>query len=233
MEDTPETINAELVPLDIDRAPAAVAAELAALDDSAAEIISNAKSSNTRKGYSTDTRIYMDWCAKVGLAPLPYVEDLSDPESVRVSLETHGQTALRFLTAEHGRGLKASTIERRAAGIGHYHRSHGWPSPTQSNDIRELLRGLRSDADTGTEAKRQVNALTEQRLTAMIDATPTDSVRGRRDRAVILTGVHGAMRRSELAALTIADYARQSEELGNTEVAPISPALNLVPVELD
>lgn len=185
---------------------------LAGARDNAARIIGHAKSANTRRGYAFDEKQFVTWCKAHGLPSLPHLDNL-ETSNARQVLNEHAETVLTFLAAEHDRGSKPATIERRAAGIVDYHQRNGWPSPMKNEKIRAFLRGLRTGTDEdGPEPARQVAALTTERLTAIIEATPADTVRGRRDRAVLLTGVHGAFRRSELAGLVVGDYRHQGDD---------------------
>ncbi|MEJ7785749.1 MAG: hypothetical protein WKF96_13165, partial [Solirubrobacteraceae bacterium] len=82
---------------------------VAAMEDYAAA----AQAANTTRAYSSDWRQFEFWCSRYGLAALP-----AEP-----------QTAALYLTSLARRGLKLSTVRRRAAAITRAHRVAGLGSP--------------------------------------------------------------------------------------------------------
>ena len=64
-----------------------------------------------------------------------------------------------------------------------------------------MLRGIRRTIGT---AKAQKSPATADRVRLMVDGCP-DTLRGKRDRALLALGFAGAFRRSELVALTVGD----------------------------
>ena len=81
------------------------------------------------------------------------------------------------------------------------HTSAGLEPPTSSEAVKTTLRGIRREIGT---AKAQKSPATRERIVEMASRCP-DTLRGRRDRAILLMGFAGAFRRSELAALTVDD----------------------------
>jgi len=71
------------------------------------------------------------------------------------------------------------------------------------------MAGIRRTAGT---AQRQVAPATADRLRAMLDACG-DDLQGLRDRALLALGFGGALRRSELVAITVADIEASDEGL--------------------
>ena len=106
-------------------------------------------------------------------------------------------------------GLKASTITRRCAGIRYMHRMVSLESPTSNEAIKAVLAGIRRSM--GTAATRKAPA-TAETIRAIVAETPTD-LRGLRDRALLLLGFAGALRRSELVALDVTDLEVTDEGL--------------------
>jgi integrase len=72
-----------------------------------------------------------------------------------------------------------------------------------------VVRGTRRELGV---AQRQSAALTLEGLTRVLAAIP-DDMRGLRDRALLLVGWAGALRRSELVALEISDLRFEEEGL--------------------
>jgi site-specific recombinase XerD len=159
-----------------------------------------ARSDNTQRAYMADWLIFTEWCAQRGDCPLP-----TDPEVVR-----------RFVSWEADRGRSPSTIERRVAAIGHFHRAENLVAPTAqpgAGKLRETMAGIRTTLGT---KKRRKSAADAAILQAMFDAIPGDGLRALRDRAVLAIGMAAALRRSELVALQVPDIALVPEGLNIT-----------------
>lgn len=142
----------------------------------------------TRRAYRSDWRIFNAWCSARGLEPLP-----ATPETVA-----------RFLLAEAEAGLKASTINRRAAAIGYEHRLAGYREPpSEAKALRAVMRRIRRVI--GTAQIRKAPATAE--LVSQMLAQCPDTLAGYRDRAILALGFATTLRRSELVALEVADLA--------------------------
>ncbi|MGI4793647.1 MAG: site-specific integrase [Janthinobacterium lividum] len=145
----------------------------------------NEKSVSTRRAYASDFRIFADWCQARGVTCLP-----ADPETVAT-----------FISGEAAAGTKASTIGRRLAAIRYAHRLAGQPTPTDAELVGVTMRGIRR---TIGAAKVKKAPATAPRINEMLQHIP-DTLTGKRDRALLLLGFAGAIRRSELVALQVAD----------------------------
>ena len=106
-----------------------------------------------------------------------------------------------YLAALAEGGRRASTIGRRAAAIAHMHRAAGFDSPSTNPAVREVLRGIRHTLGTAAQSKTPATA---DLIARMLAACPTTLI-GLRDRALLAVGFAGALRRSELLALAVAD----------------------------
>lgn len=146
-----------------------------------------AKSVATRKAYASDLRDFAAFCGQHGLATLP-------AEATTVGL---------YITALADRGLSVSTIRRRVAAIADSHSDVELPSPGAAKPVCAILAGISREKGVAPAKKA---ALTIDLVRQALDACRTD-LHGLRDRAVILLGFHGALRRSELAALNVEDLA--------------------------
>ena len=140
----------------------------------------------TRRAYRAALRAFSGWCEQRDVVVLP-----ASPEAVSA-----------FLASESDRGLAVATIEQRAAAIRWAHEAQKLDSPTASKLVRATLAGIRRTR--GTAPRRKAPA-TVDRLAAMVSHTDAGSLRGLRDRALLLFGFASAMRRSELVALTVED----------------------------
>src|SRR5215470_12131756 len=144
------------------------------------------KAENTRKAYRSDFALFTAWCRAHRVAALP-----ARPETVAA-----------FIASEAARA-KASTIQRRLAAIRHAHKLSGRASPTEDERVKATERGIRRTIGTASTKKQPA---THERLLAMV-ATNDRSLASLRDRALLLIGFAGALRRSELVALDVDDVA--------------------------
>jgi integrase len=115
----------------------------------------------------------------------------------------------RSLASERGRGLTPETLKLRRAAIRYLHRAAGCPVPTDDVAVSETLAGIRRQAAREGQTPRKMVAATAGILRQILAPIPNE-LRGLRDRALLLTGFAGALRRSELAAIRV-------EQLEKTE----------------
>ena len=94
-----------------------------------------------------------------------------------------------------------ATLVRRLASISKAHQARGLSNPTRSELVRATLRGIKR---TRRCAQRQAKPLLRDDLLLVLDAMG-DGLKDIRDRALLLIGFAGALRRSELVALDVAD----------------------------
>jgi site-specific recombinase XerD len=153
--------------------------------EAAAEFLIAEKSAATQAAYRSDFRIFVAYCTARGLAAMP---------------ATAG-AVMGFLSAEAKGGARASTLGRRVAAIRYAHKLGGHEPPTNAEAVKALMRGIRR---TIGSAKVQKAPATADLLRAMVEACP-DTLRGKRDRALLALGFAGAFRRSELVALLVED----------------------------
>lgn len=170
------------------------AAEFARLTSQAAEYIRAGKASATLRAYRSDWRHFESWCAGHGFLPLPAV-----PETIALYL------------SEFGSRHAAATLTRRLISINQVHRAAGHPPPAlmQQLAVGETLKGIRRTHGTGQTPKQPL--FTED-LRAMIDRLPNCMI-GIRDRALLLVGFAGALRRSEIVNVRVQDMTETREGL--------------------
>ena len=100
-----------------------------------------------------------------------------------------------------GEGYALPTLRRRVAAIARACRIAGHPLDTKHPAIRETLRGI--GRKHGTPPRRSA-ALTIADMRKLVRACGT-TLAGARDRALFLIGFAGALRRSELVGMNVAD----------------------------
>lgn len=167
--------------------PTAIGSVLTELADTARDLAREAMAPNTRRAYAASWGVFSGWCADAGLSALP---------------ATAGNVAL-YVAHLVEIGRKPATISGALAAIAAAHRVAGHASPTEDESVRLVVRGARRALGTRQEGKRAIGV----GLLKQIVATCQDSPIGRRDRALLLLGFAGAMRRSELVGLDVADVA--------------------------
>lgn len=151
------------------------------------------KADSTVRAYTSDARVFQDWCAQYGFRSLP-----ASPEAVA-----------GFLVHEAEAGRSTSTIGRRLAAIRYAHKLAKAPDPTDDEDVRATMKGIRRRVGV---APTQKAAATADILAALLTRTP-DTLTGKRDRALLALGFAGAFRRSELVALDVEDLREDPEGL--------------------
>lgn len=172
------------VPIDVGRVSTGLTAADAAR---VAAAISAERAPSTLVSYASSWRIFTCWCTDCGLASLP-----ADPATV-----------CAFLAESADRGLSNGTINVSCAAIGYEHRRAGVPDPIAEATVGRVRRGVRRIA--GVAPRRQARALLIEEIRLMIERINSRTAVGARDRVLILLGFASALRRSELADLTLAD----------------------------
>ncbi|GGM73917.1 integrase [Longimycelium tulufanense] len=162
------------------------------------------QSPNTLRAYRADWIAWSAWCTAEGRQALP-----ADPLDVAVYLAAAAEQ--RRQTRDGVRwAYSPATLERKAAAIAAVHAAHGLPSPTRTDVVRLTLRGIRRTRRARPQRKRPVLLHTLEALLAERPAAgwPGEPAR-RRDALLLLMGFAGALRRGELAALTLDDVEVQ------------------------
>ncbi|KTS10793.1 integrase [Methylobacterium radiotolerans] len=151
------------------------------------------KADATVRAYTSDARVFQDWCARFGFQSLP-----ASPEAVA-----------GFIVSEAENGRAASTLGRRLAAIRYAHKLARAADPTDDEGVRAAMKGARRKVGI---APTQKAAATAEILAALLMRTP-DTLTGKRDRALLALGFAGAFRRSELVALDVEDLRDDPEGL--------------------
>ena len=172
-----------------------------AADLAAAELLAeDHRAAATRRAYTADLQALQGYLRARG-KPVA----LPVPPAYVAAFVAH--EALGDLAA--GLAPKAiATIERRLRGISAMHRDDGHDDPTKHPSVRNALRGARKRL-RGQPVGRK-SALKLEDLEQMLKRIPNTNA-GRRDRALLLLGLAGALRRSELVALHAEDITRTGE----------------------
>ena len=147
-----------------------------------------AASENTLKAYAKDWAHFTRWCRLKGTDPLP-----PSPEMIGLYLAN--------LAAPTGKApaLSVSTIERRLSGLGWNYTQRGFTLDRKNRHIASVLAGIKRRHARPPVRKEAIMA---DDILAMVGSLPFD-LRGLRDRAILLLGYAGGLRRSEIVSLDV------------------------------
>ena len=145
-----------------------------------------ATSENTLKAYAKDWSDFARWCRMRGTDPLPpspqliglYITDLAAPTGKAPA-------------------LSVSSIERRLSGLSWGYAQRGERLDRKDRHIATVLAGIRRKH---ARPPLQKEAILPEDLRDMLATLPHD-LRGLRDRAILLVGFAGGLRRSEIVSL--------------------------------
>nr|WP_309402639.1 site-specific integrase [Aminobacter niigataensis]WMD00492.1 site-specific integrase [Aminobacter niigataensis] len=162
--------------------------QLDELAERARGYVKAASSANTRRAYAADWKHFSDWARRQGFATMP-----PDPETVGLYI-----TALAS-GAGIGDKKSVSTIERRLASLSWNYAQRGTEKLDRKHRaIATVMAGIRN---AHARPPRQKEALLPEDLIAMLETLERGTLRGLRDRAMLLLGFAGALRRSEIVGL--------------------------------
>ncbi|NPD14694.1 tyrosine-type recombinase/integrase [Xinfangfangia sp. D13-10-4-6] len=158
-----------------------------------------ASSANTRKAYAADWRHFSAWCRREELDPI-----LPDPRIVGLYITACASGA----KSVGGRRNAVTTIERRLSALVWAYTQRGHSLDRRDRHIATVLAGIRN---SHARPPQQKEAILPEDLIAMLDSCDQGSLRGLRDRAMLLIGFAGGLRRSEITGL---DAGRDQSEDG-------------------
>ncbi|WP_435988263.1 tyrosine-type recombinase/integrase [Sulfitobacter sp. SH24] len=145
-----------------------------------------AASENTLTAYAKYWAHFARWCRLKGTEPLP-----PSPEIIGLYLAN--------LAAPTGKApaLSVSTIERRLSGLSWNYKQRGFNLDRKNRHIATVVVGIKRKH---ARPPVQKEAILAGDIRAMVATLPYD-LRGLRDRAILLIGYAGGLRRSEIISL--------------------------------
>lgn len=174
-------------------------AHLDALAGRARDYLEAASSANTRRAYAADWKHFASWCRRQGVEMFP-----PDPQIVGLYV-----TAQASGTATGDKKPNSvSTIERRLSSLTWNYAQRGQPLDRKDRHIATVMAGIRNKH---AAPPRQKEAILPEDLIAMLETLERGTLRGLRDRAMLLLGFAGGLRRSEIVGL---DVGRDQTEDG-------------------
>jgi len=146
-----------------------------------------ATSDNTRRAYRNAVHQFIKWG---GLLP-------ATAESVR-----------QYLTDQAQR-LNPRSLDLHVTALSQWHVLQALPDPTESSEVRKVMQGIHRRRG---KPLRQAEVFDLDELQQMIDALPwfANALKAYRDRAILLVGFFGVMRRSEIASIDVS-HIKQHE----------------------
>jgi integrase len=166
-------------------------AHLEKLADRARGYVEAASSANTRRAYATDWKHFCAWARRQNLEVFP-----PDPQVVGLYITAQASGA----AAGDRRPHSVSTIERRLSSLTWNYAQRGQPLDRKNRAIATVLAGIRN---SHARPPAQKEAILPEDLIAMLETLDRGSLRGLRDRAMLLLGFAGGLRRSEIVGLDV------------------------------
>jgi integrase len=173
--------------------PAALAGSgsLDRLVETARDYARQATADNTNAAYAKDWAHFTRWCRRRGASALP-----PSPELIGLYIASCAAPEAKA-PARSARALSVSTIERRLSGIAWHYQQRGFTLDRKDRHIATVLAGIRRKH---ARLPVQKEAVLAEDIIAMV-ATLGFDLRGLRDRAILLVGYAGGLRRSEIVSL--------------------------------
>ncbi|WLS00705.1 tyrosine-type recombinase/integrase [Shinella sumterensis] len=170
-------------------------AHLQDLTERARDYVAAASSANTRKAYASDWKHFSAWCRRQNFSPLP-----PDPQVVGLYITACASGSAIGTATRGGKPDSVSTIERRLAALGWNCSQRGTPLDRKDRAIATVMAGIRNKH---AAPPRQKEAILPEDLIAMLETLDRGSLRGIRNRAMLLVGFAGSLRRSEITGLDL------------------------------
>lgn len=172
----------------------------AELSAGAAALVADALAPNTQRAYRRWVTRWDTWCAATGRTPLP----------------GSAQALASFVAELAGEGLAPSSITQAIGAVRSAHELAGHPDTPGKGPAAKALRAhRRHQADAGRRA-RKAAPLTIDRLHQVVDDLDPTRAIDARDRALLVLGFAGCLRRATLVALDRDDLEEHRDRLAVT-----------------
>ena len=145
---------------------------------------------STRQSYMSDFKVFDKWCKSNNL------------ESMPASIET-----VRLYLSDMSDHKTSATLLRSICAIGKVHEWSGHNNPSHDHSIKQVLSGIKR---TRRDVRAKRKPITIPILKKIIDNMGNNAI-DVRNRALILLGWFGALRRSEIVGISIGDVETTDE----------------------
>lgn len=170
-------------------------AHLELLERRVARHLEDSMATATRTAYARQWATFTSWADRHAVAALP-----AEPGTIAA-----------YCADLFDAGASHSTIDQALAAIAAAHKVAGIdPVPTRSELVRSTRKGQRK---ARAVAQREAAPLTVGELRRVVVRIDTATTAGLRDRALLLIGFAGALRRSEIVALEVEDLTAVDDGL--------------------
>lgn len=152
------------------------------------EWFANLKNENTRRAYRNDVGAFMRF---VGI---------KSPEEFRTVTRAH---VIAWRKVLEQRKLSAATIRRKLSALADLYNYLCDCNAVPHNPVN----GVERPSEGANEGKTP--ALSDEQATALLGAPPANTLKGKRDRAILAVFLFHAVRRAELCSLRVKDYSER------------------------
>lgn len=150
------------------------------------EWLANIENPNTRRAYRSDLADFMQFAG------------IQDPETLNTVTRAHVIAWRRSMTM---RALKPASVRRKLSALSEFYDFLTDLNVVATNPVD----GVKRPTEGANEGKTP--ALSDAQAKALLQAPSPETLKGRRDRAILSILLYHALRRGELCALTVRDYA--------------------------
>src|SRR5215813_3918675 len=153
------------------------------------EWFANITNPQTRRAYQNDLKDFMRFAR------------ISHPEQVRVVTRAH---LIAWRKELEGRGCEGSTIRRKHSAVSSLFEYLCERNAVVHNPVKGVKRPKVTNAHEGLTP-----ALSDEQARMLLEAPPADTLKGKRDRAILATLLYHGLRRQELCKLRVRDLQQR------------------------
>lgn len=173
-----------------------------------AQWFANLASSQTRRAYQNDLRAFMAFTG------------IHQPEEFRAVTRAH---ILAWRAELEKQNLAGTTIRRKLAALASLYDYLCECNAVIHNPVRGVKRPKAETSEGRTPA------LGDAQARALLDAPPADTLKGRRDRAILSVLLYHALRREELTKLLVKDFSQERRGVPHLRVQGKGSKLRFLP----
>ena len=159
------------------------------------------KADETKRALIKNWTLFENWCDSHGVSALPATADVV--EAFLLYLADH-HPPKRLKNTVETKGLKTASVCQALWAVNARHRMAGFSPPGETTQVKTALAGIKRRKGS---RKKQQEPLTIDHIR---DIRFPSTLKGKRDKAILLLGFAGCFRRSELVAL-------KTEDIRNTK----------------